>query len=415
MPGNKPETWETLKSLKERIVCRIDVSREVSDREVFEIIDEALWEQSRKAYLSIDERLKLRKDIFNSIRRLDVLQDLLEDERVTEIMVNGCDKIFFEKDGRLFLSERQFESSQKLEDIIQKIAADVNRTVNEAHPMVDARLEDGSRVNIVLPPVALNGASVTIRKFSKGVMSLEQLIDLDSVSREAAEFLRLLVRGRYNIICSGGTGCGKTTLLNALAGCISTDDRVVTIEDSAELIMEGLTNIVRLEARGANVEGKNEITLRSLVRNSLRMRPDRIVIGEVRGGEAIDMLQGLNTGHCGMSTGHANSPRDMLMRLETMVLLSENIPLHAVRAQIASAIDVIIGISRMRDGSRKIVEICEVDGMKNGEIKLNRIFGFQEINEGQADECGSRKIVKGRLVKVGELKHREKLRMYGLE
>lgn len=389
---------ETVKKLKNDIVGRIDVTREVGDEQVYEIIDSCISEVVRREYVDIPARLKLRRDIFNSLRRLDVLQDLIEDETITEIMVNGETRIFYERDGRLYLSDRKFESKEKLEDIIQRIASGVNRTVNEAHPIVDARLADGSRVNIVLPPVSLEGAVVTIRKFSRDIMSMERLIELGSITEEAARFLNLLVKGKYNIICSGGTGCGKSTMLNALSGYISQEERVITIEDSAELIMDNLPNLVRLEARNANIEGRNEITIRSLIRTALRMRPDRIIVGEVRGREAIDMLQSLNTGHCGMSTGHANSPKDMLSRLETMVLLDENIPLAAIRSQIASAVDIIIGISRMKDGSRKVTEICEVDGVVNGEIRLNKIFEYKDG-----------------LVRVGELRHCDKLYMNGID
>lgn len=388
---------ETVKKLKNDIVGRIDVTREVGDEQVYEIIDSCISEVVRREYVDIPARLKLRRDIFNSLRRLDVLQDLIEDETITEIMVNGEKRIFYERDGRLYLSDRKFESKEKLEDIIQRIASGVNRTVNEAHPIVDARLIDGSRVNIVLPPVSLEGAVVTIRKFSRDIMSMERLIELGSITEEAARFLDLLVKGKYNIICSGGTGCGKSTMLNALSGYISQEERVITIEDSAELIMDNLPNLVRLEARNANIEGRNEITIRSLIRTALRMRPDRIIVGEVRGREAIDMLQSLNTGHCGMSTGHANSPKDMLSRLETMVLLDENIPLAAIRSQIASAVDIIIGISRMKDGSRKITEISEVDGVVNGDIRLNKIFEYKDG-----------------LVRVGELRHCDKLYMNGV-
>lgn len=410
---------ETVKKLKTQIIAEIDVTREISDDEVIEIIDRFIRNSVRHDYLNIETRLLLRKNIFNSIRRLDVLQDLIEDKSITEIMVNGADKIFCEIDGKLFLTDKHFETERKLEDIIQRIASEVNRTVNEAHPIVDARLSDGSRVNIVLPPVSLNGPILTIRKFSKDILSVENLVELGSLSHEAAEFLKLLIKGHYNIICSGGTGCGKTTLLNALAEAIPKTERVIVIEDSAELIMDSLPNLVRMETRNANSEGKNEITIRDLIKTSLRMRPDRLVVGEVRGREAIDMLQSLNTGHCGISTIHANSPADMIARLETMVLLDENIPLHAVRAQISSAVDIIVGISRMRDSSRKITEICEVDGMEKGEIKLNKLFEFRENDyEAETTRSGASHMgmpLWGSLVKVGNLKHRQKLKMYGLE
>ncbi|MGN0166314.1 MAG: CpaF family protein [Lachnospiraceae bacterium] len=400
---------ETIKQIKKDILAAIDITREISDEQVEEIIYKVIRKAVRKEYLDISARQKLSKDIFNSLRRMDVLQDFLEDDEITEIMVNGPDNIFYEKDGKLFLSDRHFESIEKLEDIIQKIASGVNRTVNEAQPIVDARLKDGSRVNIVLSPVSLGGPAVTIRKFTRDIMHMSQLTETGFVSEEAAAFLRKLVCGHYNILCSGGTGCGKTTMLNALSGYILSGERVITIEDSAELIMDNLTNLVRLEAREANAEGKNEITIRKLIKTALRMRPSRIIVGEVRGREAIDMLQSLNTGHCGMSTLHANSPEDALSRLETMVLLDENIPLAAIRSQIASAVDIIIGISRMRDGSRHVTEICEVDGIKDGKICLNTIFKFMENEE--TDEAFT---VKGRLVKTGSLIHCEKLIAAGI-
>lgn len=414
-------TADEVTAIKKDVLKKIDVSRQVSDDEVYDIIDESLRQWVRQIYVGISERLQLRRDIFNSIRRLDVLQDLIEDDSITEIMVNGPNKIFYEKSGRLYLSDRAFESEKKLEDIVQRIASEVNRSINEASPITDARLADGSRVNLVLPPVSLSGAVVTIRKFRKDIMSMDKLIEIGSVSLEAAELLKRLVKGHYNIICSGGTGCGKSTMLNALSGYIQQEERVITIEDSAELIME-IPNLVRMEARNANVEGKKEITIRTLIKTALRMRPDRIIVGEVRGREAIDMLQSLNTGHCGMSTIHANSPKDMLSRLETMVLLDENIPLNAIRAQIASAVDIIIGISRMRDDTRRITEICEVEGFRDGEICLNKLFEFKE----DKIESSERNVkeedvninaeftgkVSGRLVKVGELIHKEKLISY---
>ncbi len=414
-------TADEVMAIKKDVLKKIDVSRQVSDDEVYDIIDESLRQWIRQVYVGISERLQLRRDIFNSIRRLDVLQDLIEDDSITEIMVNGPNKIFYERNGRLYLSDRAFESEKKLEDIVQRIASEVNRSVNEASPITDARLADGSRVNLVLPPVSLSGAVVTIRKFRRDIMSMEKLIEIGSVSREAAELLKRLVKGHYNIICSGGTGCGKSTMLNALSGYIQQEERVITIEDSAELIMD-IPNLVRMEARNANVEGKKEITIRTLIKTALRMRPDRIIVGEVRGREAIDMLQSLNTGHCGMSTIHANSPKDMLSRLETMVLLDENIPLNAIRAQIASAVDIIIGISRLRDDTRRITEICEVEGFRDGEICLNKLFEFKEDDvenpesnvkeaEGYKSEEFVRKV-SGRLVKVGDLIHKEKLISY---
>ncbi len=398
---------EYIAGLKKNVINAIDVSRQTDDDEVLAVIDRVLTGAAEERYMSIPERLKIRRDFFNSIRRLDVLQDLIEDESITEIMVNGHDRIFVEREGKLGVCPVCFESKEKLEDIIQRIASGVNRTVNEAHPIVDARLPDGSRVNIVLPPVSLEGPIVTIRKFQREMMSMETLVELGSISIEAAHFLEMLIKGHYNILCSGGTGCGKSTLLNALSHFIPSSERVITIEDSAELIMNHLPNLVRLESRNANVEGKHEIAIRELIRTALRMRPDRLIVGEVRGRECIDMLQSLNTGHCGMSTAHANSPEDVLSRLETMVLLDENIPLQAVRSQIASAIDIIIGISRLRDSSRRVTKICELDGVKNGEIKLRTLFEFAEEGEDDGRIMGS-------LRKVNELKHTDKLTAAGI-
>ena len=398
---------EYIAGLKKNVINAIDVSRQTDDDEVLAVIDRVLTGAAEERYMSIPERLKIRRDFFNSIRRLDVLQDLIEDESITEIMVNGHDRIFVEREGKLGVCPVCFESREKLEDIIQRIASGVNRTVNEAHPIVDARLPDGSRVNIVLPPVSLEGPIVTIRKFQREMMSMETLVELGSISIEAAHFLEMLIKGHYNILCSGGTGCGKSTLLNALSHFIPSSERVITIEDSAELIMNHLPNLVRLESRNANVEGKHEIAIRELIRTALRMRPDRLIVGEVRGRECIDMLQSLNTGHCGMSTAHANSPEDVLSRLETMVLLDENIPLQAVRSQIASAIDIIIGISRLRDSSRRVTKICELDGVKNGEINLRTLFEFAEEGEDDGRIMGS-------LRKVNELKHTDKLTAAGI-
>lgn len=293
---------EYIAGLKKNVINAIDVSRQTDDDEVLAVIDRVLTGAAEERYMSIPERLKIRRDFFNSIRRLDVLQDLIEDESITEIMVNGHDRIFVEREGKLGVCPVCFESREKLEDIIQRIASGVNRTVNEAHPIVDARLPDGSRVNIVLPPVSLEGPIVTIRKFQREMMSMETLVELGSISIEAAHFLEMLIKGHYNILCSGGTGCGKSTLLNALSHFIPSSERVITIEDSAELIMNHLPNLVRLESRNANVEGKHEIAIRELIRTALRMRPDRLIVGEVRGRECIDMLQSLNTGQLGFAS-----------------------------------------------------------------------------------------------------------------
>ena len=389
--------------LRKEIVEDIDTAKATDDETVLCLIDNHLSEYARAEYIGIDKRVRLRKDLFNAIRRLDVLQDLIEDDNITEIMVNGPDRIFVEEGGRIYLTDRHFESESRLADIIQRIASAVNRTVNEAHPIVDARLLDGSRVNIVLPPVSLSGPVVTIRKFRRDITAMEKLVELGTINEEASDFLGILVRAGYNLIFSGGTGSGKTTLLNVLSEMIPEDERVITIEDSAELIMNS-GNLIRLEARNANVEGRNPVTIRDLIKTALRMRPDRLIVGEVRGSECVDMLQSLNTGHSGMSTVHANSPADAVSRLETMVLLGDSIPLPAIRAQIASAVDIIVGVARMRDGSKKVVSVCEVDGVRAGEVVLNTLYEFR-------DAPG----VSGNLVKVSELKHMEKLKAAGLE
>ncbi len=358
--------------------------------------------------MSLDDRLNARRLVYASVRGFDIIQELIENREVTEIMVNGTDDIFYEKAGRISRYDGCFESTMKLEDVVQKIAAGSNRIINEASPIVDARLPDGSRVNMILPPVAINGPIITIRKFPDEVMTVEKLINIGSLHQEAAQFLKKLVISGYNIFVSGGTGSGKTTFLNALSEYIPKDERVITIEDSAELQIKGIPNLVRLEVRNANVEGQNGISIRDLIKASLRMRPDRIIVGEVRDAACIDMLQAMNTGHSGMSTGHANSASDMLSRMETLTLLGADIPLQAVRRQIASAIDIIIQLGRFRDKSRKVVEITEVCGYEDQEIILNPIYRFTE--EGEEDGR-----VIGHLEATGrELIRREKLEAAGL-
>lgn len=389
--------------LKEEIMKAVDLSRELSDEELLDMIDHTLQLRGKERYLGIKERLRLRREIFNSIRRLDILQELVEDAEITEIMINGASRIFIEKAGRIEEWDRQFESERKLFDIIQQIVSGANRVINETNPIVDARLYDGSRVNIVLPPVSLTGPVVTIRKFPKKPMTMEKLISYGSISGEAAEFLKELVEAGYNIFISGGTGAGKTTFLNALSGYIPSNERVITIEDSAELQLVSIPNLVRLEVRNANVEGKNAVTIRDLIKSSLRMRPDRIIVGEVRDDAAIDMLQGLNTGHSGLSTGHANSAGDMLSRLETMVLLGADIPASAVRRQIASAIDLIVHLGRLRDRSRRVLEITEVLDCVDGEIELNPLFVFREEGETDGSIIGSLKRTRGSLIHVNKL------------
>ena len=361
---------------------RLDLTLDLSDDEIREVISAVIAEKSQEQYLSLGEKKQVFDGVFNSMRGLDVLQPLIDDPSVTEIMIIGPDNVFVEQNGKLFKKDISFGTNGKLENIIQSIVAKVNRTVNESTPIVDARLKDGSRVNVVLPPIALSGPTVTIRKFPEDPITVQQLIEYKSISPEVANFLERLVKAKYNIFISGGTGSGKTTFLNALSNFIPHDERVITIEDSAELQIRGIANLVRLETRNANMEGKGEITIRDLIKSSLRMRPERIVVGEVRGVEALDMLQAMNTGHDGsLSTGHANSTKDILSRLETMVLSGASIPLEAIRQQIASAIDIIIQLSRLRDKSRRTLEICEVLGIEDGEIQLNQLYAFEEIGE----------------------------------
>ncbi|MBR6271816.1 MAG: CpaF family protein [Lachnospiraceae bacterium] len=362
------------KRLREDIVRNLDMSKELTDEELLRKIDSETAYKTGAVTLSVSERMTFRKELFDSFRRLDILQELIEDEDITEIMVNGVSAIFYEKKGRIKKWDRCFSSREKLEDVIQQIVSKVNRAVNTSSPIVDARLEDGSRVNVVLPPAAPDGPIVTIRKFSKTPMRMSDLIENNSINKEAADFLATAVGTGRSIFVSGGTGSGKTTFLNALSEFIPKGERVVTIEDSMELQLT-IENLVRLETRNESAMGGGEITIRDLIRAALRMRPDRIIVGEVRGAEALDMLQAMNTGHDGsMSTGHANSPADMLSRLETMVLMGSDLPLAAIRSQIGSAIDFIIQLSRFSDGSRKVVSIDEVMGYKQNEIELREIF-----------------------------------------
>lgn len=331
-------------------------------------------------YCSIEQRISIVQQIFSSIRGFGLLDTIMSDDTITEVMINGHENIFIEQNGKLRKLDKQFESQRRLEDVIQRIVALAGREVNQANPICDTRLPDGSRVNVVLPPLALCGPTVTIRKFSKTPMTIEKLISYGSITQEIADKLELLVRAKYNIFISGGTGSGKTTFLNALSNYIPKDERVITIEDSAELQITNIDNLVRLETRNANASGAGQVTIRDLIKSSLRMRPERIVVGEVRGAEALDMLQAMNTGHDGsLSTGHANSTHDMLSRLETMVLQgAEGLPLEAIRQQIASAVDIIIHLSRLRDKTRKTIEITEVVGYENGQIILNPLYRFEE-------------------------------------
>lgn len=394
--------------LKRTILENLDLTREITDEELLDIIDEMIVSHGKENYIPMQEKQILRREIFNSIRRLDVLQELIEDHEITEIMINGPEQIFIEKNGVISLSGKRFESEQKLEDVVQQIVSHSNRIINEANPIVDSRLPDGSRVNIVLSPIAINGPIITIRKFPDHPITIEKLIELESISEEAAEFLKHLVIAGYNIFISGGTGSGKTTFLNVLSNYIPASERIITIEDSVELQIRNIPNLVQLEVRNANTEGSNEITIRDLIKTSLRMRPDRIIVGEVRDAAAIDMLQALNTGHDGsLSTGHANSPADMLSRLESLVLLGAEIPLLAVRKQIASAIDIIVHLGRLRDRSRRLLEITEVLDCKDGEIQLNPLYSFEEGGEANGR-------IKGTLAKQNELLHTDKLKRAGI-
>ena len=389
--------------LHARILEELDLSKEVEDEELTRIIYRVLQDVSEQEYIPLGVRTALGKELFNAFRKLDLLQDFLEDEGITEIMINGTQNIFFERGGRICQSDKRFVSREKLEDVIQQIVAGSNRLVNEASPIVDARLSDGSRVNVVLAPIALNGPIVTIRKFPRESITMRELILWHSVSREVVSFLSMLVRAGYNIFISGGTGSGKTTFLNALSQYIPKDERIITIEDNAELRILDVPNLVSLEARNANVEGTGAVTIRDLIKAALRMRPDRIIVGEVRSAEAIDMLQALNTGHDGsLSTGHANSPKDMLSRLETMVLMGMDLPLPAIRRQIASGIDIIVHLGRLRDKSRKVLEISEVVDYRDGEILLDALYTYEETGE----ENGK---IQGIWRKQKELTHTEKL------
>ena len=395
--------------LQERVIERIDLHRELDDDDLIDVIEDVIRTSQDKEHLSLRERSDFGRELFNSFRKYDVLQELLEDERITEIMINGTESIFIERAGRITRHEKRFTSAGKLEDVIQQIVGSVNRTANERVPIADARLPDGSRVNVVLRPAAINGPVVTIRKFPKNPITMRDLIAFGSIGREAADFLKVLVAARYNIFVSGGTGSGKTTFLNALSEFIPEQERIITIEDNAELQLTRLPNLVRLEARDANMEGVGEITIRDLIRTALRMRPDRIIVGEVRGDEAIDMLQAMNTGHDGsLSTGHANSPEDMISRLETMVLAGMDIPLAAVERQIASAVDLIVHLGRLRDGSRKVLRIVEVTGYEEGRVRMSDLYRFVEKGEVHGQ-------IRGVFEKENDLQSRGKLLAAGCQ
>ena len=405
MRNTKQTVWM---ELKEEVLEALDLLEEVTDEQVLEVIDKVLKTSVLSRTMSLNERCALRQDLFHSIRRLDILEELLADDSVTEIMINGENGIFLEREGNLEAYTGGKISKERLEELVVRITGMSNRMINEASPLADARLGDGSRVHVAIAPIALDGIVVTIRKFPKQAITLEELLERESFNREVAEFLEKAVKAKYNIFVSGSTGSGKTTLLNVLSDFIPKNERIITIEDTAELQIRNVANLVRLEARSSVVEGCKEITIRDLLRASLRMRPDRLVIGEVRGAETVDMLQAFNTGHQGsLSTGHGNSTKDMLYRLETMVLMGMEIPAVAVRRQLASGIDLMIHLGRLRDKRRVLLEISEIAGYENDEIMLNPIFLFEETG---VDDIGK---ILGTWKKVGELKHKEKLRMAG--
>lgn len=392
--------WHTMDNLlakiRSQVMNKMDYSRELSDEEIEELILQEVASATRELSLSLKEKRQLHKLVFHSLRKLDILQELVDDPDITEIMVNGPNHIFYEKKGAICESSLQFSSEEKMQDVIQQIVARHNRVVNQSSPIVDTRLEDGSRVNIVLSPISIDGSAISIRKFPKNPIYMEELIEKGSISREAANVLKILIQSRYSLFISGGTSSGKTTFLNALSQYIPKDERIITIEDSAELQIKGIPNLVRLETRNANQEGQKPIRIRELIHSALRMRPDRIIVGECRGAEAFDMLQAMNTGHDGsLSTGHANSCKDMISRLEMMVLMGMELPIGAIRQQIASGIDIIVHLGRLKDKSRKVLDIVELEGIENGEIKLNPLF--------HRDSSG------GELLSMGKLHHIQKM------
>ena len=395
-------------ALVEDIREQIDLSREVSDEEVLEVIDRHIVKHSKKYFISLRDKNRLRKELFHAIRGLDILQELVDDPDITEIMVNGTAPVFIEKAGRLISLELHFETRERLEDIIQQIVSKANRVVNTASPIVDAAMDNGSRVNVVLPPIAVNGPILTIRRFPDKPLQMEDLLRMGTISEEARNFLSQLVAAGYNIMISGGTGSGKTTFLNTLSCFIPSDERIITIEDSAELQIQGISNLVRLETRNANTENCREITIRDLIKTALRMRPDRIIVGEVRGKEAVDLMSAFNTGHDGsLSTAHANSAKDLLSRMESMMLMGVAMPLAAIKRQIASGIDIIVHLGRLRDRSRRVLEIAEIVDFQNEEIELQSLYRFEE----QGEEQG---MVLGKLKKMHSLQHTRKLEHRGI-
>ena len=399
---------ELVDDIKRFVSENVSLSK-ISDEELAERIDQIVTDRLKDIYCPIETKVSISQQVYSSIRGFGLLDSIISDDSITEVMINGPEKIFIEKKGRLTRLDKKFESQRKLEDVIQRIVGLAGREVNQANPICGTRLPDGSRVNVVLPPIALCGPTITIRKFSKEPMTINKLIEYGSITQEIADKLELLVKAKYNIFISGGTGSGKTTFLNALSNFIPKDERIITIEDSAELQIAGIDNLVSLETRNANASGAGQITIRDLIKSSLRMRPERIIVGECRGGEALDMLQAMNTGHDGsLSTGHANSPHDIISRIETMVLQGQDFPLNAIRQQIASGIDIIVQLGRLRDKSRRVLEISEVDGFMDGEIVLHTLYRFEEtavLDSGR---------IQGFLKKAGTLCHTDKLMAAGL-
>ena len=394
--------------LQDRLFAKLGGQGNITDDEIKALIEEEVLIRSRQVYLAVEDRIQLKKELFNVFRRLDILSGFLEDDEVSEIMINGYRHIFLEKNGKLIEAKESFSSEERLRNVIQQIVSSCNRIVNETNPIVDARLSDGSRVNVCLPPVALDGATMTIRKFPKDFFTMDKLVEMNSITEECAEFLRKLVVAGYNIFISGGTGSGKTTFLNVLSNYIPSTDRIITIEDAAELQIRDIPNLVRLETRNANVEGENAVSMSALIKAALRMRPTRIIVGEVRDAAAMDMMNSMLTGHDGsLSTGHGNSAKEMMLRLETMILMGYDMPVAAIRQQLCAAIDIVIHLGRLRDNSRRVMEVCEVMRVENGEIVLSPLYEFRETGERDG------RII-GKLEKVGELYSTEKLARSGL-
>ncbi len=406
----EPVSGETkvFEELKTQILEQVDLSREVSDEEMQDLIDEVILAYGKEQYLSLDEKCRMKKELFHALRKMDVLQELLEEPEVTEIMVNGMDGIFLERGGQILRWEKNFYSRERILDVIQQMISACNRVVNESSPIVDARLENGDRVHVVLPPVAVNGPIITIRRFPERPITMDRLLELESLSREEADFLRDAVRSGYSILVAGGTGSGKTTFLNALSEYIPEGERVVVIEDTAELQIQNVENLVRLETRTSGMEECKEISIRDLIKASLRMRPSRIIVGEVRGAETFELLTCLNTGHDGsFCTCHANSTHDTISRLETMVLMGMELPLQAIRRQIASGIDLIVYLGRLRDKSRRLLEITEVTGLEGEQVALHPLFLFRETGEVSGRVCGIQE-------KAGDMKKIEKFQRAGI-